>query len=223
MANLITLFLNIALLLRAAVTLADGNTSAPINATNTTLPTGPKTTDDACGPDHNGTVCILDGILPCCSFCGGDKRYCGDGCQAGFGLCTVPNKTLGRPACSWARQGDSPRCDGQCGADFAGARCDASAGADEYAVLGVFNYGPCCSKAGFCGNTSAHCEAEQGCQTGCWGGAEAAASSSGSVSTVTVTASASAAATSSGVAVARGVPEGVLVLLLGVSGVVLGV
>ncbi|KAF9630547.1 hypothetical protein BFW01_g1109 [Lasiodiplodia theobromae] len=202
-----------------------------------------------CGPDHNNTVCVLDGIAPCCrfvrsspssftpltrpsttpsqnGFCGGDKRYCSaPGCQPLFGLCHVPNSsTLGNPACSWSSQGTSPRCDGQCGADHNNALCDASAATDAFEEYGVFGYGPCCSKAGFCGNTSDHCEREMGCQSGCWGSDDddAASSSSstakGPVSTVTVTATATASA-----AGVRGVPDAVVAMGLGVMGVMLGI
>ncbi|OJD29590.1 glyoxal oxidase [Diplodia corticola] len=161
------------------------------------------------------------------SFCGGDKRYCSDpGCQPLFGLCHVPNSsTLGNPACSWSSQGTSPRCDGQCGIDHNNALCDASAAANAFEELGVFGYGPCCSKAGFCGNTSEHCEQEMGCQSGCWGsddddGAASTSSANGAANTVTVTATATASATGAA-RVARGVPEVVVVVGLGVMGMML--
>lgn len=93
-------------------------------------------------------------------FCGGDKRYCGDGCQSAFGNCAIPNSTtLGNPACNWSDQGTSPRCDGQCGSDNNNARCDASFGPDALAEFGVFNYGPCCSSSGYdCFLFSLFCE-----------------------------------------------------------------
>ncbi|KAF4308670.1 glyoxal oxidase [Botryosphaeria dothidea] len=225
--NLIHSFVTALFLLQAATVLADSNVTDSANATNMTRPTGPVTTDSRCGPDHNNTICVLDGIAPCCSFCGGDKRYCSTGCQPLYGLCTAPNSTtLNNPACSWARQGDSPRCDGQCGADHAGALCDASAQPDDFAALGVFGYGPCCSKEGFCGNTSDHCEITSGCQSGCWGGGddEAAPSSSGSARVSTVTVTASAAASSTGAAgVVRGASEGALAVGLSVLGMLVGI
>ncbi|KAK8207553.1 hypothetical protein IWZ01DRAFT_552784 [Phyllosticta capitalensis] len=194
----------------------DSNNTTVANATtnaNTTWTTQPQpvTTNDYCGPQYGNMSCVIDGILPCCSskgFCGGDKRYCGDGCQSAFGNCAIPNSTtLGNPACSWSDQGTSPRCDGQCGSDNNNARCDASFGPDALAEFGVFNYGPCCSSSGFCGNTSDHCEIQKGCQSGCTGGDPSSTSSA--AATVTVTASASAtnaSATQTGVANVVAVP-----------------
>lgn len=112
-------------------------------------------------------VSLAPSSLPCHApltisirFCGGDKRYCGDGCQSAFGNCAIPNSTtLGNPACSWSDQGTSPRCDGQCGSDNNNARCDASFGPDALADFGVFNYGPCCSSSGYdCFLLSLFCE-----------------------------------------------------------------
>ncbi|KAF2088293.1 hypothetical protein K490DRAFT_56298 [Saccharata proteae CBS 121410] len=96
------------------------------NGTNSTTPTSsgqfPLTTDESCGADV-GRMCVINGIFPFCSgngFCGGDDQYCGQTCQPEYGSCVKPNSTLGNPACSWANSGNSPRCDGRCGADFGG-------------------------------------------------------------------------------------------------------
>ncbi|EKG15775.1 hypothetical protein MPH_07210 [Macrophomina phaseolina MS6] len=48
--------------------LANGNISGSASPTNMSQPTGPVTTDAMCGPDHNNTICVLDGIAPCCRF-----------------------------------------------------------------------------------------------------------------------------------------------------------
>lgn len=75
MAFLIVLLLELLLLLHAVAAIPDETTTAAATAaetpnptTNLTLPIGPNTTDGSCGPDHNGSICILDGILPCCRY-----------------------------------------------------------------------------------------------------------------------------------------------------------
>ncbi|KAK8173157.1 hypothetical protein BKA80DRAFT_264781 [Phyllosticta citrichinensis] len=188
---------------------ANGTATNMTNSTWATQPL-PLTADEKCGPENGNWTCLIDGVFPCCSaegFCGGTTNDCGEGCQAGFGKCALPSSyTLGNPACSWSSQGTSPRCDGQCGVDKNNARCDAGLGPDALAEFGVFKYGPCCSKYGFCGNTSKHCEIIQGCQSGCTGG-DPSSSSSAAAATVTVMASASTANSSAtGASNAMGVP-----------------
>ncbi|KAF2103609.1 hypothetical protein NA57DRAFT_72589 [Rhizodiscina lignyota] len=158
---------------------------------------GPITTDESCG-GPKGTMCFVDGINPCCSssgFCGNTDQYCGADCNPKYGLCHKPNMTLGNPACSWSGIGDSPRCDGQCGANFGGAVCNAELGPNALVSYGVYNYGPCCSSAGFCGGTSLHCG--KGCQSGCNKKQAAFSSSTTGAATKTVTKPALAAGSTS--------------------------
>lgn len=132
-------------------------------------------------------MCLLTGINPCCSgdgFCGGTSEYCdGSSCQADYGSCNAPNASLGMPACSWADEGTSPRCDGRCGSEFNGSVCNTEAGPDDFAAFGVFEYGPCCSSEGFCGNSTAHCG--RTCQSGCNGTNAETTSAAGATVTVT--------------------------------------
>lgn len=81
------------------------------------------------------------------SFCGSGSDYCGGGCQPEYGNCgtnITANTTLGNPACSWAGEGTSPRCDGRCGSNFNNSICNSAGGPDDFVQFGVFGYGPCC-------------------------------------------------------------------------------
>ncbi|KAF2091635.1 carbohydrate-binding module family 18 protein, partial [Saccharata proteae CBS 121410] len=71
----------------------------------------------------------------CCSkdgICGATAEYCGADCQLGFGIC---ENTRGTPS-----------MDGTCGGSL-GYTCEGS------------KFGDCCSQYGFCGPSSAYCEA----------------------------------------------------------------
>ncbi|OUM59851.1 carbohydrate-binding module family 18 protein, partial [Piromyces sp. E2] len=80
----------------------------------------------------------------CCSkygWCGTDDKYCGTGCQEGFGECNstrASSTTSSHPIST----------DGRCGAKFGNTSCPD---------------GKCCSKYGWCGTSSSHCDA--GCQS----------------------------------------------------------
>ncbi|MCJ1429075.1 hypothetical protein MMC29_006988 [Sticta canariensis] len=103
--------------------------------------------DGKCGPANGGTTCDPNSANykgSCCSpfgWCGDSDAHCGAGCQSG--PCTKVD-------------GTKPRSDGQCGSGFGGAPCDPNG-----------EFGGCCSSAGWCGKTAAHCDKAQGCQSGC--------------------------------------------------------
>ncbi|KAF4539939.1 Carbohydrate esterase family 4 protein [Lasiodiplodia theobromae] len=166
---------------------ASANPSSSRNASATTTGKYPITTDNSCGASA-GRMCLLTGVNPCCSsngFCGGTDEYCGGGCQKDYGSCTPPNASLGMPECSWSGEGTSPRCDGRCGSAFNNSVCSTTAGPNDFAAFGVFEYGSCCSVGGFCGNSDAHCG--RTCQSGCNG---TNSETSSAAATVTVTTSA---------------------------------
>ena len=115
-----------------------------------------NTTDGSCGKGKGNTVCGSWKDGNCCSrlvpsrgqcirmyvfangsssgWCGSGDAYCGSGCQSGD--CVSGGKTQ----------------DGTCGS------------AHKDMVCGDFPQGGCCSAAGWCGRTKAHCG--DGCQSG---------------------------------------------------------
>ncbi|TEA14839.1 Oviduct-specific glycoprotein [Colletotrichum sidae] len=99
----------------------------------------PVSADGNCGPAHGGTVCEGSTYGDCCSsagYCGSSADHCGSGCQSGKCLT---------------------------GAETTDGTCGAGAGANG-ALCGSWPSGDCCSSAGWCGNTDAHCGT--GCQSG---------------------------------------------------------
>ncbi|KAH8911276.1 hypothetical protein BR93DRAFT_989991 [Coniochaeta sp. PMI_546] len=100
---------------------------------------------------NNGYTC--PDTDACCSqygFCGTGDSFCltSAGCQTGY--------SNTRTACQAPKSGTTVSVDGTCGttgAGKAGYRCP-STGAT------------CCSAYGFCGNTTDHCSAANGCQAG---------------------------------------------------------
>lgn len=100
--------------------------------------TGPApgvTTNGTCGPKYEGLVCGDSSFGKCCSiygFCGSTNDYCGAGnCYSG--ACDPDN--------------GGPSVDGSCGPNFAGNKtCTGT------------QFGKCCSKSGYCGDTSDYCE-----------------------------------------------------------------
>ncbi|KAK8127960.1 hypothetical protein PG984_009068 [Apiospora sp. TS-2023a] len=96
-----------------------------------------KTTDGTCGKKNGNTVCGDWPTGNCCSssgWCGATAEYCSSGCQSGD--CATGGETA----------------DGTCGL------------AHKHATCGSWPAGSCCSAAGYCGNTQAHCG--DGCQSG---------------------------------------------------------
>ncbi|KAE9583378.1 hypothetical protein CGMCC3_g272 [Colletotrichum fructicola] len=96
-----------------------------------------NTTNGTCGHANGNTIC---GDWPqgnCCSsagWCGNSDAHCGSGCQSGD--CISGGETT----------------DGTSGLTHKGTIC------------GSWSQGGCCSQAGFCGRTQAHCS--EGCQSG---------------------------------------------------------
>lgn len=123
----------------------------------------PVSTDGTCGTQNGGAICDPQATTypagGCCSqygYCGGAAAYCGTGCQSG---CNGGAGTPSSPAPPPPQPSTSPaRSDGRCGNTFANAICDPN---------GAF--GACCSTAGWCGSTDAHCLPSNGCQSGCKG------------------------------------------------------
>ncbi|EHA54455.1 hypothetical protein MCOR27_003429 [Pyricularia oryzae] len=101
----------------------------------------PVTTDGRCGSAFGNAIC---GNWPdgnCCSvagWCGSSSAHCGNGCQSGN--------------CN-STGGGNVTTDGRCGKDFGNTVC------------GSWPDGGCCSSAGWCGSSTAHCGT--GCQSGC--------------------------------------------------------
>ncbi|KAK7513250.1 glyoxal oxidase [Phyllosticta citriasiana] len=85
-----------------------------------------------------------------------------------------------------AERGTAPRTDGRCGSSFGGATCDPKG-----------QFGGCCSKYGYCGNTDAHCLASNGCLSGCTGGATSSAVSSAAATSAAPSKPAATSSTSS--------------------------
>jgi hypothetical protein len=97
---------------------------------------GGISTEGSCG-GTNKYQCKGSPFGNCCSssgFCGSTTGHCTAGCQVTFGYCTNPDL--------------SP--DGTCG------------GTSKYQCKGS-GFGDCCSASGYCGSTTAHCNA--GCQS----------------------------------------------------------
>ncbi|ORX42973.1 glycoside hydrolase/deacetylase [Piromyces finnis] len=104
------------------------------NSSSTTTTT--TSSDGRCGTGY-GTKCPSG---QCCSkygHCGTTSAYCDAGCQSGFGKCNSSSTTT-----------TTTSSDGRCGTGY-GTKCPS---------------GQCCSKYGYCGTSSAHCDA--GCQSG---------------------------------------------------------
>ncbi|KAJ8322961.1 hypothetical protein QVD99_007360 [Batrachochytrium dendrobatidis] len=128
-----------------------GNTDAhcgigcqnPFGTCNGAPPTPPTPSVDVkCGVGRGGKC---PNSL-CCSqygWCGNTDAHCGVGCQNPFGTCNGAPPTPPTPPAPVPIPGINSRC----GSQFQGLGCPD---------------GLCCSAAGYCGITTAHCEA--GCQ-----------------------------------------------------------
>lgn len=125
------------------------------------LARGPAySTDGTCGSQNGGTLCDPNATTypagGCCSqygYCGAGTAYCGAGCQSG-----CSGKVTTTSSAPPAHSSSPARSDGRCGSAFGNAVCDPNG-----------PYGGCCSSAGWCGNTDAHCLPSNGCQSGCRG------------------------------------------------------
>jgi hypothetical protein len=132
-------------------------------------------TDGTCGPANGGTICDPKSTAytgGCCSqygYCGNTAGHCGTGCLSG---CDTVASSAAPPTATGGAT--TPRTDGRCGKDFAGATCD-SKGA----------FGGCCSAYGYCGATEGHCLPANGCQNGCTGSTPVSSASIPIITTAT--------------------------------------
>ena len=162
-------------------------------STTTTLPSSTPTPgsispDGSCG-GTNKYVCKGSTFGDCCSssgFCGSTTGHCQAGCQTSFGTCTnpslSPDGTCGgtnKYQCKGSGFGDCCSSSGYCGSTTshctAGCQAafgtctstnvspDGTCGGTKGYVCKGSEFGDCCSSAGYCGSTSAHCTA--GCQS----------------------------------------------------------
>ncbi|KAK1959974.1 polysaccharide deacetylase [Colletotrichum sublineola] len=122
----------------------------------------PISVDATCGPNAGNATCAGSTFGNCCSqngWCGSTSDYCGTGCQAGYGNCTVSSATVSSAAAAVAASGTSAAVpviltslNGNCGPNYGNTSCTGSA------------FGNCCSQNGWCGSTSDYCGT--GCQAG---------------------------------------------------------
>ncbi|TID18237.1 carbohydrate-binding module family 18 [Venturia nashicola] len=156
-------------------------------------PERPSKKRPRCGKDVGWLECDPDnGFGSCCSkygYCGSGEEYCGRGdgsCDSKCDKCPGPrrDKRCGKDfddaacqqgqCCSskgWCGTTDNHckvenGCQGSCKPTGFGAnRCGTQA---DGRMCGQDNqFGGCCSKNGFCGTSQAHCNKDQGCQSGC--------------------------------------------------------
>ncbi|KAH4376940.1 hypothetical protein HBH99_208780 [Parastagonospora nodorum] len=144
--------------------------------------------DGTCG-GTNKYKCKGSAFGDCCSssgYCGSSTTHCTAGCQTGFGTCTgtslSPDGTCGgskKYQCKGSGYGDCCSSSGYCGSTsgHCTAGCQGSfgtctvtdispdgtcGGTNKYKCKGS-PFGNCCSSSGYCGDTTAHCQA--GCQS----------------------------------------------------------
>lgn len=149
-------------------------TTATATATSSAIPTATPTkvsTDGTCG-SNTGSTCQGSTFGNCCSqagWCGTSTDHCGTGCQSVFGTCgsssssavsSAASSTVSSTVSSAASSvvssvassvSSAPSStatalstDGQCGPSN-GKGCQGT------------SYGNCCSPAGWCGSSDAHC------------------------------------------------------------------
>ena len=142
----------------------------------------------SCG-GAKGFVCKASPFGDCCSslgFCGSTTGHCGAGCQSTFGTCSsgvnkIPTdgtcggtkgitctcSTFGSCCSASGYYGSSTaHCEAGCQSTFGtcstGASkisTDGTCGGNKGFICIGSNFGNCCSDAGKCGNTTAHCSA----------------------------------------------------------------
>ncbi|ORX85804.1 glycoside hydrolase/deacetylase, partial [Anaeromyces robustus] len=96
-----------------------------------------------CGPKFSNAICPSG---QCCSkygWCGTESKYCGDGCQIDYGTCKNNNSST-----KTSKINHPTSTNGRCGINFDNTACP---------------IGECCSKHGWCGNSSDYCG--EGCQS----------------------------------------------------------
>ncbi|KAF2877526.1 hypothetical protein BDV95DRAFT_150887 [Massariosphaeria phaeospora] len=146
---------------------SQAQSSITVSSTATARPTIEISRDARCGP---GYTCKGSKFGDCCSqygWCGRTKDYCGNGCQLAFGTCSASASTLStstRPTLSSSLQPASPIRPSPTIVPTLKVSQDARcAGATKQTCKGSV-FGDCCSQYGWCGRTSAYCNA--GCQPG---------------------------------------------------------
>ncbi|KAF2130461.1 carbohydrate-binding module family 18 protein [Dothidotthia symphoricarpi CBS 119687] len=127
---------------------ASSSTSSAASTPTGTLPVSPN---GQCG-DRSGQTCSGSTFGRCCSaygWCGSSDAHCltTEGCQPGFGDCTIPSPVSSTPPAPTPTSNVST--DGTCG------------GTQGFVCTGSI-YGDCCSPYGWCGDAAAHCG--PGCQ-----------------------------------------------------------
>jgi len=105
-------------------------------------------TDGRCGPDFGDTSCPSG---RCCSkygFCGTSADHCNQNCLQEYGSCTGNGDANSNIIASYSIPNIPISTNGRCGVINGGTACPP---------------GQCCSKYGYCGNTSIYCN--MGCQS----------------------------------------------------------
>jgi len=108
-------------------------------------------TNGRCGSSYGSTLCPSG---ECCSkygYCGHSSAHCdiSSGCQTLFGKCNSSSvTTTTKPTTTTTTKPVSTN--GRCGSSYGNTTCPS----DE-----------CCSKYGYCGHSSAHCDVSSGCQS----------------------------------------------------------
>jgi hypothetical protein len=114
------------------------------SSTSNSTTTGKVVSVDASCGGSNGYTCQGSVFGNCCSksgWCGSTSVYCDTGCQPAFGTCSSTSNST--------TTGKATSIDASCG------------GTNGYTCQGSL-FGNCCSSGGWCGSTSAYCDA--GCQ-----------------------------------------------------------
>ncbi|KAF2280022.1 uncharacterized protein EI97DRAFT_108160 [Westerdykella ornata] len=165
--------------------------TAPTSSQPTNSPSPSNTTTDGqCAT--NGKACNGSSFGDCCSssgYCGNSDAYCGSGCNPSYGKCNKPTNISPDGTCGAIREysctnsnfGTCCSSSGYCGSAAAhcgqgcqpkygkcitgqipsnNGECGTSRG--NYTCAGGPFDGTCCSIAGYCGSTVAHCAV--GCQ-----------------------------------------------------------
>ncbi|KAF7550637.1 hypothetical protein G7Z17_g5573 [Cylindrodendrum hubeiense] len=162
-------------------TATQGTTKTSTSSSSTATGSLPATTNGRCGSSQGDQTCKYewDGETCCSSagWCGSTSAHCGTGCQSKYGTCglsssvsavssstskssttskassTSKSSTTSKSSSTTTATSSPPiSTNGRCGTNFGGTTCIEEPGAT------------CCSSAGWCGSTTAHCGT--GCQSG---------------------------------------------------------
>ncbi|KAI1861368.1 uncharacterized protein JN550_010898 [Neoarthrinium moseri] len=175
-------------------------TTSTTRTTSTPTATLRVSNDGLCG---TGVTCKGSKYGNCCSengYCGASVDYCGDGCQAAFGVCFVGDSTIPPRDTTTSRSTARPSPTGPGIPDSPlspTTRTTTSTGPTSTATLGVSTdgscgngitcsgsaYGNCCSEHGWCGVDIDYCG--DGCQIAFGSGCQASGPPSPSPTTST--------------------------------------